>query len=151
MCMKKLLILIAIALTVSAQAQVIRLVNPILTPVTGAYIYSDTVTNSATNFLTNKVQVVGRGIGVTVETTVTKISGTVAGTMTLQVSNDGTNFKAIPTEETQTGVATATALDVASQTFTWRINKVPYRWYRISWTGTGTMAASFKADVYRIR
>lgn len=151
--MKKYLIIALVAIVVAnANAQVIPLKNPLKSTINGIDVYplADTVTNTATAYLTNRVAVTGRGVGVTVEVIVTKISGTVGGTISLLVSNDGTNFKAITTEETATALATYTAAD-ASGMYSWRLNKVPYRWYRVSWTGTGTMSASFKADVYKIR
>ena len=129
----------------SAQAQNV-LYNPL--PATGVLaksILSDTVTNAATNFLTSYAQTRTNTTSTVISVVCTKISGTVAGTITILGSLDGTNFKAIPTVETQTSIATATALDVASQVFVWRIAGSPFTYYRVSWTGTGTMAASFSA------
>lgn len=113
-------------------------------PVTGAKIFSDTVTNTNTNYLTSYAQTRTQVNTTAFVVVVTKISGTVAGTITLQGSLDGTNFKAIPTVDTQTSVTTVTAAD-ASAVYTWRINGSPYTYYRVSWTGAGTMAASFTA------
>ena len=104
-------------------------------------LLTDTVTNTGVGAVTS-ARISGPAQGVTIAVVLTEISGTTAGTLTLQGSLDGTNFKAIPTEETQTSIATATALDVASQVFTWRIKNSPYLYYRVSWTGTGTMSAT---------
>lgn len=101
---------------------------------------SDTVTNTATITLTSGR--VPAGGTVTVYVAVTKISGTVGGTLTLMGSMDGTTYKALNTAETQTALATITATD-ASNTYHWRLNANPFPYYRVSWTGTGTMAASF--------
>lgn len=146
--MKKLIyILFAVALmivsapTVHAQK---RLVNPLGS--VAVPIYADTVTNGGTAYLT--VQNIGSAEYTGFQVNCTEISGTTAGTITLLGSLDGTNFKAIPTVDTQTSITTATALDVASQTFVWRIAGNPFRYYRVSWTGTGTMSASFTAYLW---
>jgi hypothetical protein len=109
----------------------------------------DTVTNGGTSFLTSK-KTWGNG-NVTITVNVTKISGTVGGTITLQGSDTGetANFKALNTLETQTGLATVTATD-ATNAYSWRLNGNPYQYYRVSWTGTGTMSASFSAT-YKVR
>lgn len=110
----------------------------------GKTITSDTVTNGATNYLTTYPKSNGGAFTTTIQVVVTKISGTVGGTISLQGSLDGTNFKALNTAETQTALATITAAD-ASAVYHWRLNGSPFTYYRVSWTGTGTMAASFSA------
>lgn len=107
-------------------------------------LLSDTVTNTATNFLQSPS--VPSGAYVTVQVVVTKISGTVGGTISLQGSVDGTNWKALNTAETQTALATITATD-ASNVYHWRLSSNPFSKYRVTWTGTGTMAASFTAQL----
>ena len=106
----------------------------------------DTVVNTATVTLTSKRVPTTAGANVTVYIAVTKISGTVGGTITLMGSVDGTNFKAINTVDTQTALATITATD-ASNTYHWRLNGNPFPYYRVSWTGTGTMSASFVSSL----
>lgn len=92
----------------------------------------DTVTSTATGFLTSK-RITGTGT-VTIQALVTKVSGTVGGTLTLQGSLDGTNFDAIPTSETATGIATYTAAN-ATGSYTWRLSTSPCLYYRVSYTG----------------
>lgn len=111
-------------------------------------ILSDTVTNTATNTLGNILAINTVGSSVTIQVVATKISGTVAGTISLQGSLDGANFKALTIAEASTAIPTFTATDVASQTFIWRITGNPVPFYRISWTGAGTMAASFVGQAY---
>jgi hypothetical protein len=106
---------------------------------------SDTVTNTGVVYLTSP-RMVGAKETTTVQVNVTKISGTVGGTISLQGSVDGTNFKALNTAETQTALATITATD-ATNVYHWRLTGNPFLYYRVSWTGTGTMAASFTASV----
>lgn len=105
----------------------------------------DTVVNTATVFLTTG-RIAGVSGVVTVQVNVTKISGTVGGTISLQGSLDGTNFKALNTAETQTALATVTATD-ASNVYHWRLSSSPFTYYRVSWTGTGTMSASFTSKL----
>lgn len=126
-------------------------------------IYSDTVTNTATNFITTGYPQYAVSTGATaaftytgmatpafsttIQVSITKISGLVAGTVTLQGSLDGVSFSTVASP-TLAITATATATDVASQSFSWVVGYNPYRFYRISWTGVGTMAASMTARVW---
>jgi pheromone shutdown protein TraB len=105
---------------------------------------TDTVTNAGTSYLT--VQNKGEAGATTIQVNVTKVSGTVGGTISLLGSLDGTNFKALNTEETQTALATITATD-ANNVYHWRLNGNPFLYYRVSWTGTGTMVATFSASL----
>jgi hypothetical protein len=109
-------------------------------------VTSDTVTNTATVYLTSPQVNFNKGANTTVQVNVTKISGTVGGTISLQGSIDGTNFKALNTPDTQTALATVTATD-ATNVYHWRLAGNPFTYYRVSWTGTGTMSASFTAKV----
>ena len=111
---------------------------------------SDTVTNTATIYLTSPALVAAPATSTTIWIAVTKISGTVGGTITLQGSLNGTTYKALNTVDTQTALATITATD-ASNTYHYRIDGSPFPYYRVSWTGTGTMAASFTAQIFRAK
>lgn len=113
-------------------------------------ITSDTVVNTATVYLTSPAIVSAAATSTTIWIAVTKISGTVGGTVTLLGSLDGTNYKAINTVDTQTAEATITATD-ASNTYHYRLAGSPFPYYRVSWTGTGTMSASFRAQIYRAK
>lgn len=106
----------------------------------------DTITDAGTASLTTK-PVSGPGI-VTIQVNVTKVSGTVAGTITLLGSIDGLTFKAIPTRETQTSVTTITAAN-ASGTYLIRLPDSPCRYYQISWSGGTTMVAYLEALVLK--
>jgi hypothetical protein len=107
---------------------------------------SDTTVDTGVTYLTSP-QVKSPTSIVTVQVVATKISGTVAGTISLQGSLDGTNFKAITLTEASTAGPTYTATDVASQNFIWRLSQNPYAYYRVSWTGAGTMSAKFTANI----
>lgn len=106
---------------------------------------SDTTINSGTSYLT--VRNPGGKATTTVQVTATKISGLVAGTISLLGSLDGINFKVYTLSEAATAGHTFTATDVASQTFIWRLEGNPYIHWRVSWTGAGTMSAKFTAKV----
>jgi hypothetical protein len=111
---------------------------------------SDTVTNTATQYMQSPLVSAAPATTTTIWIAVTKISGTVGGTITLQGSLDGTNFKALNTVGTQTALATITATD-ATNTYHYILTGSPFTYYRVSWTGTGTMAASFRAYIFRAK
>jgi hypothetical protein len=110
-------------------------------------------TNPATNFvpaldtLTNAVAtpltkfLAAPYSTVTVAVSVTKISGTVAGTVTLTGSIDGVTYYAI------SGASALTLTDVASQGTLWVLTGNPYSYYKVLGTGSGTMSASISAKV----
>ncbi len=116
---------------------------------------SDTVTNSATN--TIRCQVQSWFEMVSIQAVVTKISGTVGGTVTLQGSNDGTNFVTVNTGYltndvttapfTTGGGATMTPTNVTTSTKIFVVRGSPYEYYRLSYAGTGTMSATLKGFV----
>lgn len=115
----------------------------------GTLLTSDTVTNSATAYLTSRAQTRVGVLYTTIQVVATEISGTTGGTITLQGSLDGVNYKAALVLEDTTAVPAYTATDVASQTFIWRLYGNPYTYYRISWTGTGTMSDKFTGKIYQ--
>lgn len=106
---------------------------------------TETVTNTGTAFL--QVSRFGQRGQTVIQATVTKTSGTLGGTMTLQGSVDGVNYKAMTVAEASTAIPTYTVTDVASQTQIWRLTGNPFPFYRVSWTGTGTMVGTFTAVV----
>lgn len=143
--MKKLILIAGLVafLAVETSAQVANFLSPFS-------FTSDTVTNTATVFLTSPAISPAPATSTTIWIAVTKISGTVGGTITLQGSIDGTNWKALNTVDTQTALATITATD-ASNTYHYRLAGSPMPYYRVSWTGTGTMSASFTAKLFRAK
>ena len=136
----------ALVLSVSAFAQH-TFYNALSTA--GVFPQADTVVNAATATVSTRLMPVYNTFSETlVWISVTKISGTVGGTITLQGSIDGTNWKAINTNDSQTALATITATD-ASNTYHYRLLGGNFPYLRVSWTGTGTMSASFSAKAYR--
>lgn len=135
--------LVALLAAPKAKAQVYSLLSPYS-------ITSDTVTNTATAYLSTAAISPAPATTTTVWVAVTKISGTVGGTITLQGSLDGTNWKALNQPNSATALATFTATDT-SNTYHWIISGSPFVYYRVSWTGTGTMSASFTAKLFRAK
>lgn len=74
------------------------------------------------------------GTGLTAKVITKKISGTVGGTLVLQGSMDGTEWVTI---------GSAASVTDASNNYGFNTT-VKWYYYRISWTGTGTMSASMK-------
>lgn len=91
----------------------------------------DTVTNTGTRYAGVTITKPAASLAIVLK--VTKISGTVGGTISWQGSNNGTDYATIST----TSPSDATANYLYSVT-----GQPPYKYYRASWTGTGTMSAS---------
>jgi hypothetical protein len=116
----------------------------------------DTVTNTGTKNLTAaKVTLHYRTVSIGI--TVTKVSGTLAGTITLQGSIDGVNYATIPTAYIETpasqtpyttgGAATFTVPNYTAPTKIFTIIGSPYVYYRASYTGSGTMVGTIKGNI----
>lgn len=103
------------------------------------------VTNTGVAASTSKVT--GSTAHVTIQSVFTKTSGTLAGTATLQGSVDGVNYVTIPTASIVSATATYTVTDVANQSVVFVINRNGFLYYRISWTGTGTMAGTLASYI----
>jgi len=99
----------------------------------------DTVDNTETHVTTtSEGRVATWKTGVTASVVVTKISGTVGGTIVLQGSLDGTNWVTVDTTGT---ITDATANYGFNTTERWY-------YYRVNYTGTGTMSASMKCHLF---
>jgi len=104
---------------------------------------SDTTDNTGVSY-------VGLGVEkwyerVTIQSVVTKISGTVAGTVTLQGSIDGTNY--VTVNSSYADVTSYSPANVATSSKLFVVTGSPYRYYRLSYTGAGTMSASHRGYV----
>jgi hypothetical protein len=101
---------------------------------------SDTITNAGSGYVGLTVtQTYNR---ISIQAVVTKISGTVAGTVTVQGSVDGTNY--VTVNSSYITSTTHTATNVATSTKMFVITGSPYKYYRLSYTGSGTMSATLK-------
>ncbi len=132
--MKKLFIIAAMCVFTSAVSAQIA---PIAVKTTSYNNHLDTVTNTASK-VTTAFKIVPFKTGVTAQVVVTKISGTVGGSITLQGSMDGTNWTTIGSAATPTD---------ASATYSFNTT-VGWYYVRTNYTGTGTMSASVKTYIY---
>lgn len=136
------ILFMAVALVSNAQqANPIAMTNP-----NGFAI--DTITNATPEGPYVKVLGAQR-THVTINFQVTKISGTVAGTMALQGSNnptyDATTFATIK----NFGIDSLVTATNATNTYNFADVIGGFSYYRILWTGSGTMSASYKAYAYK--
>lgn len=99
----------------------------------------DTLSNTDTLDVYYKVR--GEYATISIQCKIVKVSGTVAGTVTLQGSVDGTNYETVDTMTMITDAVTYTATNVATQTKTFIIDHNPYLYYKLRYIGSGTMAA----------
>lgn len=129
--MKALLALLLIVVSYAANAQTVMFSD-------GNSLATDTITNTATETFTR--QIPHKRASLSVQVVITKISGTVDGTAKLQGSIDGINFSDISSD-------TLDLTNVATQGKVWTFDHSPVLYYRVSITGSGTMAASAKAWV----
>jgi len=97
----------------------------------------DTVTNTGVKRLTTVLKGYKATIGIQVD--ITKISGTLGGTLIPVASNDGVTWYAA-------GSGSLTVTDVAAQGILFA-PPLGYAYYGVQWTGTGTMAGSFVAKL----
>lgn len=121
-------------------AMVLNLASNAQTTMTGS---GDTIVNTATK--TNTLKLSGSFKEVLVQSVVTKISGTVAGTLTLQGSIDGTNYVTADSSALHKRLFVAT--NVTTQSVVFVIQGSPYLYYRVSYTGVGTMSATLSSYI----
>lgn len=105
--------------------------------------YSVTQTNTLPTWLYLPVQNWYNTI--TFQHVVTKVSGTVAGTVTLQGSLDNENF--VTVDSNYATVTSYNPTNVATQSKIFVITGAPYRYYRIQYDGAGTMVATHRCYV----
>lgn len=136
--MKKLLVIILLlSATVVGHSQAKKMLNALQS--NGVYPTADTVVNTATGTLTLKSD--GTANTTSVQVSITNISGTTGGTVTLQGSNDGILYAAA---SATTLTASSTALSML-----WSFVGSPYVYYRLSYTGASTMSCSFTGSVFK--
>jgi hypothetical protein len=113
---------------------------------TPTHVPTDTVVNTATK--TQSLAISVANDVVSVQTDVTKISGTAGGVVTLWASNTGNNYVRIPTIKTD-GSSGLDSLSVgnvsAVQSKIFRVASPSYSFYQIRYTGTGTMSAKLNS------
>lgn len=134
--MKKIFLMLAIMLTIGIQAQV---TGPKLTYAAVGNLLSspthaatDTITNTTVKYQYGIVN--GSNVHFTIQSTLDKISGTVAGTVKPQGSIDGVLYNDI------SGQTAFTLTDVAQQSCSFVIAPSSYQYYRVVVTPTGTQS-----------
>lgn len=130
--MKKLLIIMLVSVFAVATHAQTAMTNP-----NGLAL--DTVSNSTAEG--PLLQVNNYKSTVSIVLLVTKISGTVAGSVKWQGSNDGVSY------------ATISSDTLTDATNTYQFSDVPkkFMYYKALITGTGTLSASYKANLYTTR
>lgn len=128
-------------------------VNAFLTPSAGQHavtnmlsyygLTSDTATNTGTTYV--QAQVKNWYESVSIQAVVTKLSGTAAGTVTVQGSNDGTNY--VTVNSSYITSSTLSVSNVTTNTKVFILTGSPYNYYRLSYTGSGTMACTLKGYI----
>ncbi|MES2382464.1 MAG: hypothetical protein V4538_15560 [Bacteroidota bacterium] len=103
----------------------------------------DTTDNTSTSYVS--LEVTKWYDDIAIQSVVTKISGTVAGTVTLQGSLDGTNYNTV--NSSYANVTSYVPTNVTANTKIFVVTGSPYRYYRLSYAGAGTMSASHRGYV----
>ena len=114
-------------------------VFPLYSNVASGVKQLDTITNAGTVTMTS-ARIDAAAQQTTIVYTFTKLTGTVAGSATLQGSIDGVNFVTVA------GTSAYTVTDVASQTASFVVDKKPYLYWRVSTTGSGTSTYTVKGN-----
>lgn len=109
----------------------------------------DTVDNAGTKYLTLATTAAAYYKVASVAVGVTEISGTTAGTITVQASLDGTVWYDVYSTISNTGATYSFApADITTlQTYRFKINSWSDRYLRVKYVGAGTMSAAFTAKV----
>lgn len=99
----------------------------------------DTLVNAVTEYAT--LQLNEPADLLSISYVLTKVSGTVAGTVLAQGSIDGTNYVNISTD-------TLTLANAATNVHIWTFVKSPYKYYRTKAATTGTQVSVQAAKLY---
>lgn len=124
-----LLVCLALCVTHNASAQMFTMGGS-----------AGSVVNTATAY--NTLEVAGSYGTVSIQTVITKVSGTVGGAVTLQGSNDGVNYETFDTNYVSTATVTYTPTNITTNSKIWIMNNNPYLYFRVKYVGTGTMSAT---------
>lgn len=130
--------------TTNAPGRIYAIVSGTVTPVASGVL--DTLTNVDTGYVR---WTYSNNYNLLFDFTVTKISGTVAGTSLLQGSTDGTNWNTITGATAYCAGcigASATVTNTAgTKHYQWVVpaNSVPYKYWQVQTITSGTMTASY--------
>lgn len=104
---------------------------------------SDTVTNTGTSYL--QITLNNYYEKIEFQPVITKVSGTAAGTVTLQGSIDGTNYVTVSSD--YSSARTLSVSNTTTNTALFVVTSSPYKYYRLSYTGSGTMVCTMRGFV----
>lgn len=140
--MKKFIFIVCLSLIgFMAQAQSVTVMkNSTYTTLT-----SDTVTNTGSGAVF--INLNSAYTNVSIQPKVTRISGTMNSNSApkLQGSLDGTNYYDIVGDTLH---ITNTASPIVDD---WLLTSQGYKYYKVTWTGTGTMSAKLEAIIYTVK
>ena len=105
----------------------------------------DTVTNTGTKYLTSS-KVIGKPTRSILVVSLTEISGTTGGTISLEASMDGSNWYSYYGGKDTSYSFTPT--DLAGQSFRFSIPNLEDYYLRVKYVGTGTMSDKISAILY---
>ncbi len=105
----------------------------------------DTATNSDQILMVERLG--SYGYYVNIDLAVTKVSGTVAGTAYIEVSNDGVNWDTVNNATNIDLFAVQTITD-ATATYRWVLGVLPGQYVRVNYNTTGTQVSAPVATVY---
>ena len=140
--MKKLFIIACLSLIgFMAQAQSVT----VMKNATYTTLTSDTVTNTGSGAVF--INLNSAYTNVSIQPKVTRISGTMNSNSApkLQGSLDGTNYYDIVGDTLH---ITNTASPIVDD---WLLTSQGYKYYKVTWTGTGTMSAKLEAIIYTVK
>lgn len=106
---------------------------------------ADTVTNAGVKSCSIKVTKPYKTVSIQVS--IAKISGTVGGSVIVYGSLDNVNYVAVDTFALVGNTNSYTPTDVAAQSKIFIVSGSPYYWYKVTYTGTGTMSAQMKCFI----
>ena len=141
--MKSLILsaLFVVFMALGANAQISTVQNLLSNTASGVKV-TDTVTNTGTVTMTSAI-VKGAPNQTTVTAVFTKLTGTVAGTATLQGSLNNVDFVSASS-------TSYTVTDLATQATSWALTGKNYLYYRVNVVGSGTSTYTVKGQVLTV-
>lgn len=140
--MRKLVLIAVLAIfSYAANAQTSTVQSLFSNAASGVKL-TDTVTNTGTVTMSSAI-VKGAPNESTILATFTKLTGTVAGTATLQGSLNGTDWASASS-------TSYTVTDLASQSTGWSLTGKPYLYFRVNVVGSGTSTYTVKGQVLTV-
>lgn len=146
--MKKLtLIAICVLGTFVANAQIGK---PVSTPLVSQYgLNVDTVTNTGTRTKVTPIRITGTAQTLTIGTSNTLLTGTLAGVARLYGSLDGIHYTRIRTGQLYGSQVDSLVIETNQTNYHWIIASNPFNYYEVQTTGSGTV--TFTSTAYLMK